>query len=915
MLKIIAVRFSIVALLSLTSICAFAIADEAKRALSIPAGDLSVALDLLAKQSGGELMYRPEQVRGFRTQGAQGDLTAREAVALLLQGTPFQVRTEASGALLVVAPSKAAASEQATSQGAPEQSKEGSGKKFSQDFRVAQVDQGQTSNPSTVEKKDEQASKRKPVELEEVLVTGTHIHGGETAAPEITLGRQEIIASGAMTLEQVLQALPQNLSEVSPSASLGAGVSRIAGANTQGATSIDLHGLGPESTLVLVDGQRMPGSIGGQVFDVSAIPVSTIDHIDVLTGGSSAFYGSDAVAGVVNIVTRKRFDGVEAGASVSSNANGYKTYDANGTLGATSEKGSFVATLDLSRIAHFDASNTGLLLPVSSIGFSTSSFWLEPDSSRKSILLSGDYHLSPVVDLYGSGIATLSSVKQNLSFSISGFGISQFDDNSTNLYSATFGANIRVAEGWILNLSGNAGLLDSKEPISELVGGTPFTFGSSKDNAETGTIAARIDGGFMSPWGTEVKVALGSELRKEDLTIVNYGGAPPQGAHREIASTYGESQIPILGGQSPSSLGRLVLTLAARYDHYTDFGSTTNPQIGLIWTVVPSLTFRGSYSRSFRAPSLFESSEAEQLTVAQVPDPNSPSGSSFALERTAGNPALDPETARSFTTGIDFHPRPGTRVSASYYNIDYTNRIDEPALDPRLMVLSPNESVGLINRTPTAAQLAAILAGGQPVENLTSQPYNQQTDNILTAFPGLIVLDDRFHNIGKLNASGVDLSANTSVEAGANTFVFGADGAYYIELKELVTAGSVLSSVLGTPGRPVKFRARGKLGWGRGPWVINSYLNYTNGYHDIYAPVPTNIGSWSTVDLSLQFDGSRSAGSRALDGLLLTLAVKNLTDKEPPSFRNDTFGLGFDPANSNALGRLVSLNISKHWGP
>src|SRR5580698_7503106 len=85
---------------------AFAIADDVPRAINIPSGNLSNALVLLAKQSGTELMYRPEQVLDIKTHGARGNLTAQQAVLLLLKDTPLELRTEATGALLVVDPNR-----------------------------------------------------------------------------------------------------------------------------------------------------------------------------------------------------------------------------------------------------------------------------------------------------------------------------------------------------------------------------------------------------------------------------------------------------------------------------------------------------------------------------------------------------------------------------------------------------------------------------------------------------------------------------------------------------------------------------------------------------------------------------------------------------------------------------------------
>src|SRR5207244_1423416 len=98
----------------------------------------------------------------------------------------------------------------------------------------------------------------------------------------------------------LFQSLPQNVNTITPAGQTATGTSSLATQNVQGATGISLRGLGPEATLVLLNGERRSGNVFGQVFDISAIPLAAIERIEIVTGGESAIYGSDAVAGVVN---------------------------------------------------------------------------------------------------------------------------------------------------------------------------------------------------------------------------------------------------------------------------------------------------------------------------------------------------------------------------------------------------------------------------------------------------------------------------------------------------------------------------------------------------------------------------------------------------------------------------------------
>ena len=154
-----------------------------------------------------------------------------------------------------------------------------------------------------------------PVKLEKYVVTGSNIPstltaGEADALPVVTIDRKAIDASGYQTAADLLQKITSSNGGAVP-------ISNNAVGFTPAAASISLHGLGPEATLVLINGHRVadyPIGSGGQTafVDLNSIPLSAVERIEVLTSGASAIYGADAVAGVVNIIFRKNFDGAEA---------------------------------------------------------------------------------------------------------------------------------------------------------------------------------------------------------------------------------------------------------------------------------------------------------------------------------------------------------------------------------------------------------------------------------------------------------------------------------------------------------------------------------------------------------------------------------------------------------------------------
>ena len=146
--------------------------------------------------------------------------------------------------------------------------------------------------------------------VETVVVTGSRIpqQGLYSSSPVTAVGQQEMQLQGTTNVSTLLNNLP----------SVFAGQTSFTGNASSGTATVDLRNLGASRTLVMIDGKRMgPGDPVVPVPDLNQIPAAMVDHVEVLTGGASAVYGSDAVAGVVNFIMRKDFEGVEFDAQYS----------------------------------------------------------------------------------------------------------------------------------------------------------------------------------------------------------------------------------------------------------------------------------------------------------------------------------------------------------------------------------------------------------------------------------------------------------------------------------------------------------------------------------------------------------------------------------------------------------------------
>lgn len=180
-------------------------------------------------------------------------------------------------------------------------------------------------------------------ELQEVVVTGTLLRDVEPAGSSVmTLSSQQIQATGATDSNQVLALVPAITNEFNSIPSIGTGgpLDSIIKPDIRGLNGTGLNAAAGSATLVLLDGHRMVGAgTNDSSPDPAVIPPGVLESVQVVTGGGSAIYGSDAVGGVINFITKKSFDGLEASAS-SGFTSDYKQYDFNVTGGKSWGSGS-----------------------------------------------------------------------------------------------------------------------------------------------------------------------------------------------------------------------------------------------------------------------------------------------------------------------------------------------------------------------------------------------------------------------------------------------------------------------------------------------------------------------------------------------------------------------------------------------
>jgi len=279
-----------------TGVCIMAMAAPVQaqdRQFNIPAGNLKTALDAFSRQAGTPIIYQGDEMQGVRSNGYRGKASPQAALEALLRGTGFAMRVDSSGALAVARLGNGPGNEGGGSA-------EAAGDLFGSGAGDAVAG--------------------------EIVVTGTRVvrDGYDAPTPTTVIGSTLIDSKAPTTIIDALITLPVFKNS---STAQTAGVGQ---AGSSGQSFANLRGLGANRTLVLLDGQRFVPSTSIGTVDIGVIPSALIQRVDVVTGGASAAYGSDAVAGVVNFVLDNRFTGLKGAAEI-----GISTYGDNRTVRAS----------------------------------------------------------------------------------------------------------------------------------------------------------------------------------------------------------------------------------------------------------------------------------------------------------------------------------------------------------------------------------------------------------------------------------------------------------------------------------------------------------------------------------------------------------------------------------------------------
>jgi outer membrane receptor protein involved in Fe transport len=855
-------------------------------------------------------------------------------------------------------------------------------------------------------------------QLEEITVTGSYIKRksqSDQSTPLSSFDQSSLQDAGVKDLRDLIEIMPTNSGAQNNSDNLTQNF-------TAGTSNINLRGLGVSSTLVLLNGKRQVLSAvqtndGSSFVDTaSLVPTLAVERMEVLKDGASAIYGSDAVAGVANFITRDDLDGAELQWEYRKRTDNGSQDDLNidGVVGGSfGESGHFLLAASYLDRSSLVAEEVDWLVPTDSLsgsgnpgtfvgdsigkvadpnceehggyliggscrfdygpqvtfvpdeqriqGFAratwdwdeTTEVWSEIGYARNKITreVSPSFPVlnAPTVSAdhpentfgedvlfigrpYGNGAPTELNHYDHNTFRFA-FGASGEFTESLFWEASYVGAQndvvINVRDVNVNNYQraiDGLGGVNCKGDVPDAEGclrfnpfSTSFTTAPNdpalKDyiigeylgdaESEMNVMEFIVSGNdlFSLPGG-EAGFALGFQYREESLSYVydtitqhdGWGfliGNPNFSGERDVSAVFAEVMLPLTE--------TIEVSAAVRYEDYGGVvGDTTDPKLSVLYRPTETLSFRGSISTSFRAPSVFQT-QGIQTSFVNIRDRDAnlvdgevelKDDTTFSGNRTVGTDTLTPETSTALNIGLSWAPNDVWEVDLDYWSFTFED------------VLTQTNAQAIVSNEN-------YIRGGAPDANGVYNPnpdLNFRDPRVVRDSAGTVsIVNTAFVNANAIETSGIDLSVRGYYETDIGSFSPSFDSTYVLTYdledesgNKIDGAGSRNRTNFGNPSP--ELRANLGLGWAYDKHSANLFVRYVSSYdNDQYGQ---SIESSTTMDAQYSLD----LGDWLKDDTesTLTLGVVNLTGENPPFVKTPA---NYDPRTGDPRGRRIYLKI------
>jgi iron complex outermembrane recepter protein len=628
-------------------------------------------------------------------------------------------------------------------------------------FAVAQNDSSETTLP--IEEVVQETKTLKKIE-----VTGSYIKRVDEEAPNPvqTITSETLQKSGYNSVADVFR----------DNAITSGGVREDSGNGNPGAATTGIGPFGDNSILILLDGNRVPKMGGDNSVDLNLIPMAAIERVEILKDGASALYGSDAIGGVINFITKKNYDGggVSLGQSLSQ-AGGADRFDAGVTFGKQFKKGSFNAVMqfrnngelrdadrDYTKVSNLfvqgsstadhptwvdangqsqspdcpagqtlnDAQGTKCYFDYSQYS------WNMPKLNQYSTLLSGNYKLSENLKLRSQavlsyretftrfapapgrfrlteqqavnlGIPNVPAGGMNVKYRIVEGGGTRDQQDETLSYNVSQSIEGKIAGSWTWDVTGTTGKNDARQEgqgyadirvLQSLIDQGIFIPTAAPGNR--GDISSAMFTPFQEISSTQDEIRAVATGQLSDSVSLAIGTAAGWQSYDERADEVTISGNSLGGNGSVGAGSRsnqavfaemsafptesLELSLAGRYDSYSDFGQTFNPKLSASWQATDKFMFRSSVGTGFRAPNLSNLYGGASVGFPSFIDTPgcvaSGAGSPNCLTTqyevaTFANPNLKEENSVFYNFGFVGQPKKNWSIESNFFIADITNSV------------------------------------------------------------------------------------------------------------------------------------------------------------------------------------------------------------------------------------------------
>ena len=690
----------------------------------------------------------------------------------------------------------------------------------------------------------------------EIIVTGTREEGRrarQSATPIDVVGGPALAATGQPSL---LDALKDVLPSITAPA-VGYDVGALA-------RTFQLRGLAPDHTLVLVNGKRrhLSSSIyadsdpaqGSNAVDLDLIPQDAIDHIEVLRDGAAAQYGSDAIAGVINVILKSgaqgggvsllggsyyKGDGAQVSAGVDHGfaigaegalhvSAGYRFHGFSNRSGDTGDvQPAYVQGDPHQFLQTLSYDYTQKLGGVMLYSFGT---WAARQARAYEDPREPGWVSSGVDALYPNGFSPQETVREHdasLTAGLRGGSLWAWDLSTTWGRNVASLGNINTVNPDLLADTGNAQ--------------TAFNVGGFAASEWTSNLDIRrsLDVGLAGP----LTLAFGAENRYETFEIragepnSYYGGGPSAfpGFRPSDATHVHRDSVAGYVDVTARPLPHWELSGAGRAEHYEGVGGRVDGKLATRYDVTPRLALRGSLSTGFHAPSLAQEYYSATTVTNNAASIQLPVGSVGAA--LLGAPALKPETARNFSAGLVAEPIEGLHITLDAYRIDIDNRI-----------INTEYLTGALAQAAIAANGTVIPVGLTPDE-AAAQFYTNGVDTRTQGFDLTASWKTQLDEAGQIRWDAslgyVETRIRRFHQAPAALTAAGLSLEDAVEISNLTTA---------TPKTKASLAAH----WSKNAWDVTLrntfYSNSTQaqGYNGVYYPYTTGNRVITDLDIGYQ---------------------------------------------------------------